>query len=333
MTATQKRKLESSSTVKELPKKAKQITDFFKSSNPKSKVIEQVEEESKNLTKITTETIQYTGYTEDFDYQTLSPFKQEFVSILTQEQRDLLHLELTTLEDTWFESLSSEFTKPYFLKLKTYLKSEFAAKKIFPPTKDIYSWSRLTPLSTVKVIILGQDPYHNDNQAHGLAFSVRSPTPPPPSLKNIYKGLQVDYPNFQIPDGKLHSDAGDLTQWAQQGVLMLNACLTVEAHKANSHAKQGWEQFTSAVLSHLIMNTNNKLVLLLWGTPAQNRIKGLKLDEERVKVIQCVHPSPLSARRGFFESESFKGCNSLLVEMQQHPIEWGLLKGNKVLEN
>ncbi|KAH3687260.1 hypothetical protein WICPIJ_001754 [Wickerhamomyces pijperi] len=328
MTVDQKRKSNQNTT--QPVKKVRQITDFFKAKEPKVQTEEEIETEPSTPQQV--EPLEtYEDLSDTFDYTQLSQFKQTFASKLTPEQKQLLHLELATLEDTWFESLSTELTKPYFLNLKKYLQTQFKNKEIFPPKQDIYSWSRLTPLSTVKVIILGQDPYHNNNQAHGLAFSVRHPTVPPPSLKNIYKAIQIEYPNFEIPNGKVHSQAGDLTQWAKQGVLMLNACLTVEAHKANSHAKQGWEQFTSAVLRVVIENTQNNLILLLWGTPAQNRIKGLKLNEERIKIISCVHPSPLSARRGFFEARCFIGCNEMLLEMGEEPIEWGLLKGNTVL--
>ena len=156
--------------------------------------------------------------------------------------------------------------------------------------------SRHTPLNTVKVVILGQDPYHNHGQAHGLCFSVRPPTPAPPSLQNIYKALKKDYDIFSPPPNK----GGLLTPWADRGVLLLNACLTVRAHEANSHANQGWEKFTQRVIDIVAKKRTNGVVFLAWGTPAANRVK--KVDRVKHCVLQSVHPSPLSASRGFVSS-------------------------------
>lgn len=249
-------------------------------------------------------------------------FKEQFAQKLNDEQKELLQLEINTLEDSWFEALHKELTKPYFLNLKRFLKQQRSANKIFPPMEDVYSWSRLTPLSKVKVIILGQDPYHNDNQAHGLAFSVKPPTVPPPSLKNIYKALKMDYPQFEVP-----LKSGDLTLWAEQGVLLLNACLTVRAHEANSHSGKGWEQFTEEVLK-VALNTGESKVLMLWGTPAQNRVKTMNLKNHY--ALRSVHPSPLSARRGFFDGHHFKKCNDWLIEQGRSPVRWELMKGNVI---
>lgn len=267
--------------------------------------------------------------------------KEQWVASLTPEERELLQLEVTTIHITWLVFLHKELTKPYFLKLKRFLKSQ-SGKTVFPPPEHIYSWSHLTPLPNMKCLILGQDPYHNFNQAHGLAFLVLEPTRPPPSLLNIYKTLKIDFPTFEAPDYKKlvkigKPGGGNLTKWAERGVLMLNACLTVEAHKANSHAKQGWEQFTEAVIRTAIGYANQlKLgfVIMAWGLPAQKRVSGFRgqLNSGAVPflVLESVHPSPLSARRGFFELQVFKKCNEWLSQNGESPIDWGLLEGNTV---
>lgn len=296
MTTTIKHKLTDS--VEKEVKKSRKITDFFGKIKPTPK-------------------------TKQDELQPLSTFKTEFKARLTDEQKMLLELEITTMEDSWFEALAEEFTKPYFIELKKFLQQQYDKKvTIFPPQQDIYSWSRLTPFHDVKVLVLGQDPYHNFNQAHGLAFSVKSPTPPPPSLKNIYKCLKIDYKDFVIPK------TGDLTKWAQQGVLLLNACLTVKAHEANSHSKKGWESFTEAIIKKVYEQSaqkQQKLVFLLWGSPAQKRITNLKIKENNnLLILTSVHPSPLSARRGFFECQHFKKCNEWLVSNDLKPIDWNL---------
>ncbi|EMG46010.1 ung1 Uracil-DNA glycosylase [Candida maltosa Xu316] len=267
--------------------------------------------------------------------------KTEWIESLTPEQRNLLQLEIDNLHITWLAYLHKELTKPYFLKLKNFLKSQ-SSKTIFPPSDKIYSWSHLTPLPNVKCLILGQDPYHGVNQAHGLAFSVLEPTRPPPSLINIYKTLAIDYPQFEIPDYKKLTKAGtpgggNLTQWAERGVLMLNAVLTVEAHKANSHAGQGWEEFTEKVIEVAIdyhKKHNQGFVIMAWGSPAQKRVakfnKQLNNDKDHFLVLRTVHPSPLSAHRGFFESKVFVKCNEWLEEHKKDKIDWGILPGNSV---
>lgn len=271
--------------------------------------------------------------------------KEEWVSSLTEEQKQLLDLEIRTLHITWLAYLHKELTKPYFVKLKQYLQVQMGSKTVFPPPKSIYSWSHLTPLPDVKCLVLGQDPYHNFNQAHGLAFLVLEPTRPPPSLLNIYKTLKIDFPSFQIPDYKELSKqgrpgGGDLTKWAKRGVLMLNACLTVEAHKANSHANRGWEQFTEEVI-RVAINYAKKdrakgFVIMAWGSPAQKRVAnfGTLLNSPEVPflVLKTVHPSPLSASRGFFDLKVFKKCNEWLLENLLNPIDWGLLDGNSVTQ-
>lgn len=237
--------------------------------------------------------------------------KAKWIQSLTPHQRAMLELEIETIDDSWLPVLHTELTKPYFIKLKEFLAQEKKSNaQIFPPENDIYSWTRLTPFDKVKVVILGQDPYHNVNQAHGLAFSVKPPTPPPPSLKNIYIGIKKDYPDFTIPKTN-----GLLIQWAKQGVLMLNTCLTVRAHNANSHAKHGWETFTEQVLRAVANNSNGKgVVFLAWGNPAAKRMEIIKPDLRVHKILKTVHPSPLSASRGFFDAGHFRKTNEFLEE-------------------
>jgi uracil-DNA glycosylase len=237
-------------------------------------------------------------------------------------------LEIATLDDSWLGALHEELTKPYFLALKRFLADEKKKKTVvFPPENDIYSWSRLTPLHDVKVIILGQDPYHNYNQAHGLAFSVNPPTPPPPSLKNMYKGIANDYTDFKVPK------TGSLIPWAQQGVLLLNACLTVRAHNANSHAGRGWETFTEKVLEAAIKSRPSGVVFLAWGSPAAKRVDKIRPGAQHL-VLKTVHPSPLSAARGFFTAGHFRKANDWLLKVYgpQGLINWALEKGNIITD-
>ncbi|GAN11140.1 uracil-DNA glycosylase [Mucor ambiguus] len=235
----------------------------------------------------------------------------------SQETLELLDLEITTMNYEWLKVLAPEMTKPYFLKLKRYLKAELAAKKtIFPPLNQIYSWSNYTPPSKVKVVILGQDPYHNFNQAHGLCFSVVKGVKVPPSLVNMYKALSMEYSDFKIPNH------GYLEEWAKQGVLLLNTSLSVEAHKAGSHANQGWEQFTDAIIKYLNEKKAN-IVFMLWGSHAQK--KGARINKSKHHVLTSVHPSPLSAHRGFFECKHFSKANAYLKEHGNEEINWNCL--------
>ena len=267
--------------------------------------------------------------------------KQEWIDSLTAQEKDLLELEIKYLHITWLVFLHKTITKPYFLKLKQFLKSQ-SGKTVFPPREQIYSWSHYTPLPSIKCLVLGQDPYHNFNQAHGLAFSVLEPTRPPPSLLNIYKTLKTDYPDFIIPEYQTLAKqgkpgGGNLTKWAKRGVLLLNAVLTVECHKANSHAQQGWEFFTEEILKTAINYYNkeqsNGFVIMAWGTPAQKRIQNFNslLSSGKFLVLKTVHPSPLSAHRGFFDLKVFKKCNEWLNENGESKIDWGLIDGNVVL--
>jgi uracil-DNA glycosylase len=215
------------------------------------------------------------------------------VATLTDEQRDLLALEINTLHESWLVHLKDELVSREFLQLKRFLKAEVErGATVFPPSADVYAWSRLTPLHTVKVVILGQDPYHGVNQAHGLCFSVRPPTPAPPSLKNMYRALERDYPAFKPPP----RNGGLLTPWARRGVLLLNSALTVRAHEANSHAGKGWERFTRRVVELVDRSRRSGVVFLAWGAHAQERCAKVGA---RHLVLKSVHPSPLSAHRGF----------------------------------
>ncbi|KAI7861922.1 uracil-DNA glycosylase-like protein [Spinellus fusiger] len=260
------------------------------------------------------------------DTQTVGPFistentvieTKTIASDLCSEDKECFALELKTMEEGWFNILLPEMKKKYFTELKAFLKSEKDGNKaVYPPEDQIYSWSVFTPLSNVKIVILGQDPYHNVNQAHGLCFSVRKGVNPPPSLVNIYTAIQKDYPDFKKPKH------GYLEAWAQQGVLMLNTSLTVRAHEPASHAKKGWEEFTGAIIDHLNSKKKN-IVFLLWGAHAQK--KGAKIDTSKHKVLKAVHPSPLSAHRGFFECGHFKTANEYLVEHGKKEIQWNCL--------
>ena len=236
--------------------------------------------------------------------------KKAWVEKLPQEHKDLLALEIHSLHETWLAVLKDEILTKEFLELKRFLKREKeAGKTIFPPAEDVYSWylprycgfspkltsyrSRHTPLPTVKAVIIGQDPYHNINQAHGLCFSVRAPTSAPPSLKNMYIALKKDYPTFKSPP----KNGGLLTPWADRGVLMLNTCLTVRAHEPNSHASKGWEHFTQKIIDIVAQRRTKGVVFLAWGKPAGERVQ--KVDKTRHCILQSVHPSPYSAARGF----------------------------------
>ncbi|KAF2871006.1 uracil-DNA glycosylase [Massariosphaeria phaeospora] len=247
--------------------------------------------------------------------------KEAWVAKLSDEQKELLKLEIDTLHDSWLPHLKDVLVSPQFLELKRFLKKELAGSKpIYPPMKDVYSWSRHTPLDTVKAVITGQDPYHGPNQAHGLCFSVRPPTPAPPSLQNIYKALKKDYPDFQAPPKK----GGLLTPWAERGVLMINTCLTVRRGEANSHSNKGWETLMQKVIDTVAKVRTNGVVFLAWGTPAANRVKGVNTDKHL--ILKSVHPSPLSAARGYFDCHHFTKANEWLVQRygKGSEIDWNL---------
>lgn len=217
-----------------------------------------------------------------------------------------------TIEESWKRVLGSEFEKEYFKTLRDFIHSEYRNKIIYPPAKQIFNAFDSCPFESVKVVILGQDPYHEPSQAHGLSFSVLPPCPPPPSLVNIYKEIRSDV-------GDLVSANGDLTAWSRQGVLLLNATLTVEAHKAGSHQNKGWETFTDSAIKTLAENREH-LVFMLWGSYAQR--KGAFIDRSRHLVLQAPHPSPLSAYRGFFGCKHFSAANAYLISQGLSPIVW-----------
>ena len=216
------------------------------------------------------------------------------------------------INNDWLDALKDEFRKPYYAELHKKVLEEYHTHLIFPPADDIFNAFHLTPLKNVKVVILGQDPYHNVNQAHGLCFSVKPEVEIPPSLVNIYKELQDDL-------GCVIPNHGYLTKWAEQGVLMLNTVLTVRAHQANSHRGIGWEEFTDAAIR--AVNTQDRpIVYILWGKPAQ--AKKSMLTNPKHLILEAPHPSPLSAYRGFFGSKPFSKTNAFLEEHGVEPIDW-----------
>jgi uracil-DNA glycosylase len=216
----------------------------------------------------------------------------------------------------WKAVLAAEFAQPYFARLVAFLKAEKAAgKTLYPPGPLIFNAFAHTPYAAVRCVLLGQDPYHGPGQAHGLCFSVPPGVPPPPSLVNIFKELHADL-GLPIPR------QGDLTPWAKQGVLLLNATLTVEAHQAGAHQNRGWEQFTDAVIRALNTRPGPPIVFVLWGSYAQR--KGALVDRSRHHVLAAPHPSPLSAHRGFLGSRPFSQINHLLSQQGIPPIQWSL---------
>jgi uracil-DNA glycosylase len=216
--------------------------------------------------------------------------------------------------NVWADILNEEQQQPYFQQIIQFVDSERAAgKTIYPPKQDVFNALTLTEFDKTKVVILGQDPYHGPNQAHGLCFSVQLGVKTPPSLLNIYKELATDISGFIIPQH------GFLQSWAQQGVLLLNTVLTVEETLAHSHAKIGWEQFTDIVIQQLSEHCNG-LVFLLWGSHAQK--KGVVIDRQKHHVLSAPHPSPLSAYRGFFGCKHFSQTNQILLQQAKIPINW-----------
>ena len=212
----------------------------------------------------------------------------------------------------WQAALAAEFKKPYYARLYQTVKTEYENKTIYPPAQELFSAFELTPLADVKIVILGQDPYHNEGQAHGLSFSVKPGIDIPPSLVNIYKELHDDI-GCRIPNN------GYLTKWASQGVLLLNTVLTVRAHQANSHHDIGWEQFTDAAI--MALNRENRpIVFMLWGRPAQ--AKANMLTNPAHLILKAPHPSPLAAYRGFFGCRHFSKANRFLAEHGERPIDW-----------
>lgn len=219
---------------------------------------------------------------------------------------------MSAISNDWLEAIGSEFKKLYYKELYQYVRDEYSKYVIYPPADDIFNAFHFTPLSEVKVVIIGQDPYHNINQAHGLCFSVKPEVEIPPSLVNIYKELENDI-GCPVPNN------GFLKKWADQGVLMLNTVLTVRAHQAASHQGKGWEKFTDAVIA-AVNEQERPIVFILWGRPAQMKKK--MLTNKKHLILEAPHPSPLSAYRGFFGSKPFSKTNLYLQENGLSPIDW-----------
>lgn len=218
------------------------------------------------------------------------------------------------LPESWLPALGEELERPYFQKLQAFVAEERSRYTVFPPEADVYNALKYTAFEDVNVLLLGQDPYHDDNQAHGLCFSVRPGIAPPPSLVNMFKELRTDL-GCRIPNN------GYLVPWAKQGILMLNAVLTVRAHTPNSHKNQGWEIFTDAIIRH-VNARSSPVVFVLWGGYAQKKL-GL-IDTSRHRVVQSAHPSPLSARNGFFGSRPYSSINAALASFGKPEIDWQL---------
>lgn len=216
------------------------------------------------------------------------------------------------IEESWKQQLAAEFGKDYFLRLTEFVRGEYAKGAVYPPGRLIFNAFDLCPFNQVKVVIIGQDPYHGPGQAHGLCFSVNDGVAFPPSLVNIFKEIESDL-GVPVPS------TGNLTRWAEQGVLLLNATLTVRAHQAGSHQRQGWEEFTDAAIRALATRRDN-LVFILWGAYAQK--KGAFIDRTRHLVLSSAHPSPLSAWHGFFGNKHFSRTNEYLLAHGLEPIAW-----------
>jgi len=216
------------------------------------------------------------------------------------------------LPPSWHRVLKGELSKPYFCELRDFLQSDRKRHTVYPPAEDVFTAFALTPFERVRVLLLGQDPYHDEGQAHGLCFSVRPDVKSPPSLANIFKEMHADI-GCDIPDH------GCLIPWARQGVLMLNVVLTVRAHQAHSHRGKGWETFTDAVIRKVNEKTD-PVVFVLWGKPAQKMTR--LIDSQRHAIVAAAHPSPLSASRGFFGSEPFTAINRVFLERGRPTIDW-----------
>lgn len=219
---------------------------------------------------------------------------------------------MVNIGNDWDEILKGEFEKPYYLKLREFLKEEYKNNIIYPDMHDIFNALKYTSYKDTKVLILGQDPYHGENQAHGLAFSVKPGVKTPPSLLNMYKELNSEFECF-IPNN------GFLVPWTKQGILLLNTALTVRAHEANSHKGKGWETFTDHIIETLNLREES-VIFVLWGNNARSKKK--LIDANKHYIIESAHPSPLSASRGFFGSKPFSQVNDILVKLGKEPIDW-----------
>ncbi len=219
---------------------------------------------------------------------------------------------MSAISNDWLQAIGDEFKKPYYRELYQFVVNEYKNHVVYPDSNDIFNALHLTPLNDVKVVIIGQDPYHNVGQAHGLSFSVKPGIDIPPSLVNIYKELQSDL-------GLYYPDNGNLEKWAKQGVLLLNTVLTVRAHQPASHQGKGWETFTDAIIK-AVNKEERPIVFILWGSPA--RKKKAMLDNPKHMILEAPHPSPLSSYRGFFGSRPFSKTNTFLAENGVPPIDW-----------
>lgn len=219
---------------------------------------------------------------------------------------------MTAISNDWLTPLKPEFSKPYYARLYQKVKEEYSTRQVYPPAEDIFNAFALTPLNQVKVVILGQDPYHGRGQAHGLCFSVKPNVEIPPSLMNVYQELSEDVGCY-IPNN------GYLVKWAEQGILLLNTVLTVRAHQANSHRGIGWEEFTDAAI-RILNEQDRPMVFILWGRPAQ--MKRSMLNNPKHLILEAAHPSPLSASRGFFGCGHFSQTNRFLKANGLDPIDW-----------
>lgn len=219
---------------------------------------------------------------------------------------------MVNIGNDWDEILKGEFEKPYYLKLREFLKEEYKNNIIYPDMHDIFNALKYTSYKDTKVLILGQDPYHGENQAHGLAFSVKPGVKTPPSLLNMYKELNSEFECF-IPNN------GFLVPWTKQGILLLNTALTVRAHEANSHKGKGWETFTDHIIETLNLR-QDPVIFVLWGNNARSKKK--LIDTNRHYIIESAHPSPLSASRGFFGSKPFSQVNDILIKLGKEPVDW-----------
>tara|TARA_Y100001970_G_scaffold263372_1_gene348747 strand:+ start:139 stop:816 length:678 start_codon:yes stop_codon:yes gene_type:complete len=220
------------------------------------------------------------------------------------------------IEKTWFDALKNEFEKPYFISIRDFLREEYKKKEIYPHPSNIFNAFNSTPIPSVKVVIVGQDPYHGFGQAHGLCFSVLKDVSIPPSLKNIYKELSNDL-GVKVPSH------GNLSSWAQQGVLLINSVLTVEKGKANSHKNIGWERFTECAINKLSKKTSN-VVFMLWGNQAHKKERFIDNSRKHL-ILKTVHPSPLSAYNGFFGCKHFSKANIFLKKYKKKEIEWEII--------
>lgn len=218
------------------------------------------------------------------------------------------------IDESWLSAIGDEFEKPYMKVLKAFLSEEVKKHTVYPPGKDMFNAFNYTPFDQVKVVIIGQDPYHGPNQAHGLCFSVQKGVPNPPSLQNIFREIKESL-GIEMPKH------GCLESWAYQGVFLLNASLSVRAHQANSHSKQGWEKFTDRAIKEIAENREG-IVFMLWGAYA--RKKAEMIDQSKHLVLEAPHPSPLSAHRGFFGCGHFKKANEYLESKGMQPIDWAL---------